>query len=93
MISADVTIVRQGDPVPWPELDRDRIVHVTDPIAVALLAGGMASGAPSVALRVPLPDGRFVVAETSLAVLISVTAAARGAFPDAFAGGPFAAQP
>jgi ABC-type uncharacterized transport system permease subunit len=38
------------------------------PIEVALLRGGMQSGAPSVTLRLDLPDGRVVLTETSLAL-------------------------
>ena len=51
----------------------------------------MASGKPSVALRLDLEDGRTVISQTSLEGLIATLAAARGAFPDVFAGGPFAA--
>jgi hypothetical protein len=38
-------------------------------IEMALLRGGMVSGAPSVTFRINLPDGRVVLTETSLAVL------------------------
>lgn len=88
MPNADVTIVRQGEP-PWSDIDPERLIHQTD-LRVAILEGGMASGAPSVALRFDLPDGEVLIAETSLATFTSVMAAARGAFPEAFARGPFA---
>ncbi len=90
----DVKIVRNGDRAPWPD-----IADAAAPTAVvhdgrwqvALLEGGMASGKPSVALRLDLEDGRTVISQTSLEGLIATLAAARGAFPDVFAGGPFAA--
>jgi hypothetical protein len=56
----------------WEDLAdrRDQIIHLPDePIRLAVLDGGMVSGRPSVALRLDLPDGRVVIAETSLALL------------------------
>lgn len=65
----------------WPELagalDKN-LVHLgndAEPIQVAYLEGGMASGKPSVAIRLDLPDGTVVIAETSLELF---AAAARG---------------
>lgn len=52
----------------WPELRElvgtDRLIDV-ELKAVALLPGGMASGKASVTLRIDLPDGRVVLAQTS----------------------------
>lgn len=83
----------------WPELlekiERNEVVQA-DPAALqfARLPGGMKSGASSVTIRVDLPDGRVVLVETSLKMLVAVarafeaadagdaeraTAAARGA--------------
>jgi hypothetical protein len=62
----------------WPELADKPIVHLGNDapaIQVAYLEGGMASGKPSVALRLDLPDGTIVVAETSFELF---AAAARG---------------
>lgn len=88
----DVHIVHHGDPPPFDGLTRE-IIHLPDATwRVVFMEGGMQSGAASVALRLDLPDGRTVIAETSLAAWISATAGARGAFPEAFSGGPFAAQ-
>jgi hypothetical protein len=58
-------------------VDPDRIIHLAEgaQIEVGSLAGGMRSGKPSVAFCFTLPDGRVVVAETSLELL---TATARG---------------
>jgi hypothetical protein len=38
-------------------------------VGLALLPGGMASGEASVTIRLDLPDGRVVIAETSFALL------------------------
>lgn len=89
MPALDLTIVRVGDPPPWPDVRNP--LHLADPtIHVAAIQAGMVSGAPSIAIRVDLGDGDTVIAETSLAAWIAVTAAIRGAFPDAFTDGPLA---
>lgn len=54
---------------------RDQIVHVTDGMEVAALPGGMESGRPSVALRIPLPDGQVVIAETSMRLFLGAARA------------------
>ena len=55
----------------WQDLEllqkRGAVLH-SDDLAIAYLPGGMASGAPSLTLRVNLPDGRVVLAQTSLAL-------------------------
>ena len=51
-------------------VDPEKLVHVTSPMKITCLPGGMASGAPSVGLVLTLPDGRTVLAETSLALLL-----------------------
>lgn len=63
-------IIADGDNA-WPDLrDRmDTVIHITAPFAITALASGMTSGKTSVALRIDLPDGRTVIAETSLALL------------------------
>ena len=60
------------------------VIHLTSPFTVAVLDGGMESGAPSLAIRLDLPDGRVVVQETSLGAWLMVTAGLRGEFPEAF---------
>lgn len=52
--------------------DTDQIIHLGNdapPMHLTVLPGGMASGKPSVMLLINLPDGRVVLAETSLALL------------------------
>ena len=68
----------------WPELANraeGEVIHVTDDLQVTALAGGMESGATSVAIRIDLPDGRTVIAETSLALWIAAGRGMAARFP------------
>lgn len=61
----------------WPDLapdapNRPEVVH-GDLTSIAALANGTAKGKPSVAFRVELPDGRVVIAQTTLALLVTAT--------------------
>lgn len=52
----------------WKDL-RDRqpdIIHVKNNISIGRLSHGMQSGKSSVAIRIDLPDGKVVIAETSM---------------------------
>lgn len=63
----------------WPDLrDGKREIIATETISVALLPGGMASGKASVAIRVDLPDGRTVIAQTSHELFEAAARAFRG---------------
>ncbi len=42
------------------------VIHVQEQITIACLPGGMGSGKESVSILITLPDGRTVLAETSL---------------------------
>lgn len=72
----------------WPDLygKTDRVTWLNDdddpPIQIGALEGGMVSGRPSVAIRIDLPDGRIVVAETSLRLFQVANAALLGRFGD-----------
>lgn len=93
MPTVDLSIYRtkaewEDTPI-WPEINLENVVDAGDaPWRVALLAEGMESGEPSVALCIRLPDGQEMIVETSLYAWSSVVIAARAAFPDAFANGP-----
>ncbi len=52
----------------------DQVTHLTGPFTIAALNKGMTSGAPSVALRFDLPDGRVVIQEISLRTLLVAVA-------------------
>jgi uncharacterized membrane protein len=49
------------------------VIHLSNDavIKIAALGGGMKSGLPSLAIRLDLPDGKVVIAETSLALFLS----------------------
>lgn len=69
----------------WPDL-RGKVgtpqVIETASLDIAFLAHGMASGKPSVCLRINLPDGRVVLAQTSYALLGAALRAARARYGD-----------
>ena len=49
-------------------------------IQISGLDGGMVSGKPSIVIRLDLPDGKVVVAETSWALFDAAHSALRGRF-------------
>lgn len=53
----------------WKDLQdkKNQVIHVTDGISIGRLSHGMQSGKSSVAIRIDLPDGKVVIAETSMA--------------------------
>lgn len=78
-------IVKMEGENAWPDLRGKEVIHLAndaEPIQLAALAGGMKSGKPSVMFRFDLPDGRTVLAETSLAVLQCACAFLTGKFGD-----------
>lgn len=67
----------------WPDLaDKPNVHHVTEPIGITGLVGGMTSGAPSVALRIDLSNGDTVIAETSLKLLLTAADALKAKYGD-----------
>ena len=67
----------------------DTVVHLGDgapPIEVAVLAGGLRSGRPSVALRLALPDGTIVIAETTARLFCTAASAILARYPDLLGG-------
>ena len=66
----------------WPELANETVIHTTEKIGVTALQGGMASGKPSVAFRIKLPDGKYVIAETSLGLFLSAADAFKARYGD-----------
>lgn len=77
-------IVLDGDGA-WPDLaekQRRGELLVASQLAVSALAGGTASGAPSVAIRVDLDDGRVVFVETTLKLFLTAADALRARHGD-----------
>lgn len=68
----------------WPELAKiagtDQLIEVTTPISITGLKGGMQSGRTSVTLRCDLPDGKVVLIQTSLRVLLATARAFQARF-------------
>lgn len=68
----------------WPDLQDKEVIHLTGDVPaweIAALERGMTSGSPSLALRLDLPDGRVVIAETSVKAFLTAAAAIRAKFP------------
>lgn len=81
-----MTIDLEGDNA-WPDLKDKPFMHLgqgAPPIKVAVLNRGMRSGKPSVALRLELPDGQTVVAETSARLFCMAARAIMARYPDLF---------
>lgn len=71
-----------GGPL-WPDLVLANVVHLAgNPVLVGVLEGGMTSGAPSVAIRIDLDDGRHVVVETTAKLFVSAAKLIEGRYPD-----------
>lgn len=76
-------IVLQGDGA-FADLQREHgdPIHLTNEITVAGLEAGMAGGKPSVGFGFVLPNGRWVLAETSLALFLTAADALRARLGD-----------
>lgn len=68
-----------------PPIDFANMIQTQEPITVIGMPAGMESGEPSVMIRIPLPDGREVVAETSLRLFTTAGNALR-AYYETFHG-------
>jgi len=67
----------------WPELKADNVIHLeSGHIQVATLEGGTNKGAPSIAIRLDLPDGKTVIAETHAGVFITAAKLIEARFPE-----------
>lgn len=63
----------------WPDFDAAKAKR-GELIALSALPGGMASGRPSIGMRIRLDDGSEVFAETSLQIFQAAAAAFRGRY-------------
>ena len=69
----------------WPDL-QSKFVLTSEDISIAALESGMASGRPSVAIRVNLSDGSVVIAQTSARLFAAAARAMMARYPDLFEG-------
>lgn len=70
---AMLKVILDGDGC-WPDLPGKEVIHLGNlsmPIQIATLPGGLSSGKTSVSIRIDLPDGKVVIAETTLALFLS----------------------
>lgn len=58
------------------------LIHVTSPWELGALPKGMGSGKTSVSIAITLPDGRVVIAESSLLALTAAVQALNARYPD-----------
>jgi hypothetical protein len=69
----------------WPDLAEklalEKVLR-SESIELAVLSGGMASGKPSVAIRINLDDDSVVIAETSLILFLSAADAFKAKYGD-----------
>lgn len=66
----------------WPDVDLRKVVYLDSMIGVTGLENGMKSGKPSVAFRFDLPDGKIVIAETSMALFLTAADALKAKYGD-----------
>lgn len=81
------------DETPWPDLKGKSVIHLgkgAPPIGVAVMEHGMTSGQPSIAMRLTLPNGETVIAETSARLFCTAARAIISRYPNLFedGGGP-----
>lgn len=71
----------------WPDLRKKlangkaKWLSTEGELALGVLPHGMKSGQPSVAIRIDLPNGHTVVAETSAKVLVAAAQSIMAAYP------------
>lgn len=56
--------------------------HDAGAIRLAGIPGGMTSGKTSISIAVPLPDGSYIITETSLELLLTAAAAFKARYPN-----------
>jgi hypothetical protein len=67
----------------WPDLAQKVVTEATQ-ISLAMLDGGMSSGKPSITIRIDLPNGRVVLAQTSARLFCTAARAVMAKHPDLF---------
>ncbi|HYM31840.1 MAG TPA: hypothetical protein VEU47_11095 [Candidatus Cybelea sp.] len=83
-----LTLKLNGDGA-FEDLRDKPVIHLgsdAKPIQVAILDHGMSSGRPSVCIRLDLPDGQHVLAETSARLFCTAGRAILAKYPDLFDG-------
>lgn len=89
MIGFNVLFVPTDAKPAWPELEREPVIHLANDapaLRVAVIEAGMQTGLPSIALRIDLPDGKTVIAETSARLFCTAARAIMARYPHLFDG-------
>lgn len=84
-VMSGLRFLHQDDPAPYPDLDADKIISV-EQVDIFVLDAGTQSGRPSVALKIDLPDGQTVVAQTTARLFCTHARAIMARYPDLFDG-------
>lgn len=70
-----------NDPSPYPDLTK---VIETQRVDIVVIEDGMSSGRPAVALKIDLPDGQTVIAQTSARLFCTHAKAIMARYPELF---------
>ena len=86
MIPLDIQFVAKDEMISWPAVTPETMIHVRNdpPLKIAVLDEGMESGKPSIMLRIDLPDGKTVIAETSARLFCIAARAIVAKYPTLF---------
>jgi hypothetical protein len=70
----------------WPDLKDGKFLQADNekPVQVAVLDAGMASGRPSVSIRMELPDGQTILGETSARLFCICAKGIMAKYPNLF---------
>lgn len=78
-----LTLILEGDNC-WPDLKDKEFIGIEEGLQVAVLDGGMQGGRPSIAIRLELPDGRPVIAQTSARLFCTAARGIMAKYPRLF---------
>jgi len=71
----------------WPDLSKKEMIIELSTFQIAGLQSGMQSGAPSVSIRIDLDESTVVIAQTSLALLLTACDGLKARYGDPRLGG------
>jgi len=82
MIALNIILTGDKAFADWQDREIIHLANGAPALRVACLEGGTASGAPSVALGFELPDGKVVIAETTLKLFLTAADVLRAKYGD-----------
>lgn len=81
MIPLSIMFQKEDDPVLWPDLNGKNI-HFVEAPKLAVLDQGMSSGAPSVSIRLDLPNGEHAIVQTSAKLFVIAANMIKAKYPN-----------